>query len=61
MKRGLVRREVSRLLLEEESGQGLVEYGLVIVLISLAAVTALGALGNGAKNFFEEVPELFNN
>lgn len=32
---------------KEESGQGMVEYGLILVLISLAVVGALGGLGGG--------------
>ncbi len=31
----------------EESGQGMVEYGLILVLISLAVVGVLGGLGGG--------------
>ena len=32
---------------KEESGQGMVEYGLILVLIGLAVVGVLGGLGGG--------------
>ena len=34
---------------EEEDGQSMVEYGLLISLIALAAVTALTLFGQGVK------------
>lgn len=37
----------------EESGQGMVEYGLIIVLISIVAIAALTAIGTGANKGFE--------
>lgn len=33
----------------DENGQGMVEYGLIIALIALAAVLALGIFGNAIK------------
>ena len=36
----------------QEEGQDLVEYGLLIVLISLFAVTAMKGLANGISNAF---------
>jgi Flp pilus assembly pilin Flp len=47
MKRILVR------LWEGEEGQDLVEYALLVVLISLAAVTAMGNLANGISDAFQ--------
>lgn len=35
---------------EEEDGQSMVEYGLLISLIALAAVTALTLFGRGVQN-----------
>lgn len=31
-------------LLEEESGQGMVEYGLILVLVAIGVIVALGLL-----------------
>jgi pilus assembly protein Flp/PilA len=36
--------------LRDDSGQGLVEYALIIALVSIAALIALKALGNKANN-----------
>jgi pilus assembly protein Flp/PilA len=37
---------------QEEEGQDLVEYGLLVVLISLFAVVAMKGLANGISNAF---------
>ncbi len=37
-------------LLRDESGQGLVEYALIIALVSLVAISALKFLGGKASN-----------
>ena len=37
---------------DEESGQGLVEYALIIALVSLAAVAALGFLSGKITTLF---------
>ena len=37
---------------KDESGQGLVEYGLLIVLIIVIAVAALQAFGGGLEQLF---------
>jgi pilus assembly protein Flp/PilA len=37
-------------LLRDESGQGLVEYALIIALVSLVAISALKLLGGKASN-----------
>jgi pilus assembly protein Flp/PilA len=36
--------------LRDDSGQGLVEYALIIALVSIVAVAALTRLGIGANN-----------
>jgi Flp pilus assembly pilin Flp len=36
----------------EEEGQDLVEYALLVVLLALAAITTLGTLANTIKNTF---------
>jgi len=37
---------------QEEEAQDLVEYGLLIVLVALAAITAMGTLASAIKNVF---------
>ena len=39
---------------DEESGQGLVEYALIIALVSLAAVAALGFLSGKINTLFSK-------
>jgi pilus assembly protein Flp/PilA len=41
-----------RKLLNEEEGQDLVEYGLLVVLISLFAVAAMSSLASGISDAF---------
>lgn len=45
----------------DESGQGMVEYGLLIGLIALAVVAAIMLLGPMVKGFFSEVDEIFSS
>lgn len=45
---------------KEEEGQDLVEYGLLVVLISLAAIAAMGTLANGVKNAFNNAASQLN-
>ena len=37
---------------KDESGQGMVEYGLIIALIAIAVIGALTALGPAVKGIF---------
>ena len=46
---------------EGESGQGLVEYALIIALVSLAAVGALGFLSGKINNLFSKAGNVLNN
>lgn len=47
-------------LYNEESGQGMVEYGLILVLVALAAIGALATMGeNVIKPMYEKVMEDF--
>lgn len=36
----------------EESGQGMVEYGLIIALVAIVVIVILGLLGGNLKNIF---------
>ncbi|PKK90468.1 MAG: Flp family type IVb pilin [Candidatus Wallbacteria bacterium HGW-Wallbacteria-1] len=39
-------------LIREESGQGMVEYGLILGLIAIVAIAALTATGGSVKSIF---------
>ena len=52
--KGLFRRIVT-----EEAGNDLVEYGLILVLIAIAAYTAVETLGINISDFFTYVSGLF--
>ena len=41
--------------LEERKGQGLAEYALILVLVSVAAFVALGTLGTNISTALSEV------
>lgn len=47
--------EAVRTLRDEESGQGLVEYGLILGLIAVIAIGALTAIGTGVDTKLTEV------
>lgn len=40
---------------EEESGQGMVEYGLIIALIAVVLIAALVAMQGGIQNTFNTI------
>ena len=40
---------------QEESGQGLVEYGLIIALVAIVLIGALNALGTGLDGIFKQI------
>jgi pilus assembly protein Flp/PilA len=40
---------------DEEEGQGLVEYALIIVLISIAAIVAMRSLSGGISGVFTSI------
>jgi len=39
----------------EESGQGLVEYALILALIAVIVIAALSLLGNNVNNKFDKI------
>jgi pilus assembly protein Flp/PilA len=47
-------------MLHEEEGQGLVEYGLILVLIAVALVVALSLLGQDLSELFSRVVDAFS-
>ena len=44
-----------RTLMKDESGATAIEYGLIAALVSVAAIAALGALGNSLETMFTKV------
>ncbi len=40
---------------DDEEGQGMVEYGLLVALISIAAVAIITLIGTGLKANFQDV------
>lgn len=45
---------------EEEKGQGLVEYALILVLVSIAVIAILSVLGNSVGGVFTQVDAALN-
>jgi len=50
-----------RSLLRDESGANAIQYGLIAALIAVAAITAMGALGNSLSNTFMLVSDRAGN
>jgi len=48
-------------LYREESGQGMVEYGLIIALVALAVVGGLTALNGGLNGLFTKIQTMLND
>ena len=44
-------------LLRDEAGATAIEYGLIAALIAVAAITAMGTLGNNLSDTFTEVSD----
>lgn len=56
--KGYVQRCHARMLtfeLRREEGQAMVEYGLILALVSIAGIVALGLIGTEVKKVFEAV------
>ena len=48
-------------ILNDQEGETAIEYGLSAALIAVAAITAMGALGNSLSNTFRLVSSSMNN
>ena len=48
-------------ILSDQEGETAIEYGLSAALIAVAAITAMGALGNSLSNTFNLVSTNMNN
>ena len=51
-------RNLVKRLWQEEEGQDLVEYGLLLVLVSLGAVAAMGTLASNQHLFWQCIKNL---
>ena len=45
----------------DEEGQTLVEYGLIVALLSIAAIAVLGLLGGSITGVFQDVTDELNS
>lgn len=45
-------KSLMKRLWQEEEGQDLVEYGLLLVLIALVAIASITSIGSSVKNIF---------
>lgn len=52
-----IQQFLSRLTARQEKGQGLVEYALIIVLISIVVIVALGLLGTQVTSVFTRITD----
>ncbi|MEW6726173.1 Flp family type IVb pilin [Desulforudis sp. 1088] len=48
-------------LIRDDSGQGMVEYGLILALVAIVVIIALRAIGSSVNNKFEQVNNALNN
>ena len=46
--------------MKDESGATAIEYGLIAALIAVAAIVAMGAVGDGLNNTFTDVSTELN-
>ena len=53
-------KQLIRRLWTDESGQDLVEYALLLVLITLVVIVAMRILGPAIANFFNDVSDNLN-
>jgi len=53
--RALEARKRLRALIERQRGQGMVEYGLILVLIALVVIVILQVVGGQLNNYFSNV------
>ena len=60
---GWVTQQLVRLRAElmREEGQGLTEYGLIVVLIGIVVVLMLGILGHQVNNTFSNISNTLNS
>lgn len=47
--------EARRIMRSDEEGQGMIEYGLLVALISIAAIAVITLIGPQLKGIFQQV------
>jgi pilus assembly protein Flp/PilA len=52
---GLLKSLTERLSLRDESGQALIEYGMLVGLIAVICIAAVGILGGTVNGFFTTI------
>ena len=55
-----VKELLSRIGADQEKGQTLIEYALIILLVSIVVMVVLAALGVEVTNVFQEIIDTFN-
>ena len=58
--RQLVREFLDRVWSQEEVGQTLIEYALIVLLISIVVIVVLGLLGGDVNNVFTTIRNTFS-
>ena len=56
-----VKAFLSRLSIRDEKAQGLIEYALIILLIAIAVILVLTALGGQIGNVFTDITDQLGN
>ena len=56
----LVKEFLGRIWAEEEKGQTLIEYALIVLLISIVVIVVLGFLGEDVNNVFTTIRTTFS-
>ena len=54
-----VKALLSRIGVDQEKGQTLIEYALIVLLISIVVIVVLGALGGDINNVFQTIRAKF--
>ena len=55
-----VKELLSRIWTQEEKGQTLIEYALIVLLISIVVIVVLGALGGDVTDVFQSIRDTFS-
>jgi len=55
-----VKELLSRIGVDQEKGQTLIEYALIILLVSIVVMVVLAALGIEVTNVFQDIIDEFN-